>query len=251
MSVSKQQHQNAQAQNTNSHLALAAIGTSFLAVMGLTFPFVSMQLRSPLPYMATPRHKVEKALKFLLERRRTGTHDQFNNEINNKTSATVSPNHHMNNIQPRFVDLGSGDGTTIFAAASLSYKSTGIELNPTLFAISSIRRMFQPTEIRRNCSLIHGDMFKSIRLKNELNKADCVMVFGVNSLMPKIADLIEKECQRSTYVMSYRFRLPLLKQSGTDSNEIKSGIIGASLIYEEEEMRVYELRNGGFQSCNN
>lgn len=226
-------------QTTTNHVALAAIGSSFLAIMGLTFPFVSMQLRSPLPYMATPRHKVERALKFLLKRPRSNLLHQSNSD--KTTDATK--------LQT-FVDLGSGDGTTIFAAASLSYKSTGIELNPTLYAISSIRRLFQPSHIRTNTRFIHGDMFQSTLLANQLNKADCVMVFGVNSLMPKIADLIESECRRGTLVMSYRFRLPLYKQSNkeeTSSGEnairhtVRSGVIDASLIYEEEEMRVYEL----------
>jgi hypothetical protein len=155
-----------------------------------------------------------------------------------------------NNAQLRFVDLGSGDGTTIFTAASLSWKSTGIELNPTLWAISSLRRIFQSSDIRSNCTFIHGDMFRSTRLKEELKKANCVMVFGVNLLMPKIADLIHMECDWGVFVMSYRFRVPLLPSENGRSNSTCcdrvhggaiGGVIGASLIYEEEEMRVYEV----------
>lgn len=155
------------------------------------------------------------------------------------------------NTQPKFVDLGSGDGTAIFAAASLRWKSTGVELNPTLWALSSVRRIMQPPEIRNNCSFIYGDMFQSASLKRELRNATCVMVFGVNSLMPKIADLIQMECRQGVFVMSYRFQVPLLANEGTggndkfyreEKNESKlSGVLAASLIYEEEEMRVYEL----------
>ena len=250
MSKSNQLNRDAPSKETESNrLVLAAIGTTFLAILGSTFPFVSMQLRSPLPYMATPRYKVEKALGFLLERKMISDR-QFKSNIHTNVGNMVK---RANNTQARFVDLGSGDGTTIFAAAALSWKSTGIELNPTLWAISSIRRMFQPIDIRNDCTFIHGDMFKSTRLKHELNQADCVMVFGVNSLMPRIADLIEKECQSNVFVMSYRFRVPLLKRIDVSNangiavddkiiqNESTRGVIDASLIYEEEEMRVYRM----------
>ncbi|KAL7510941.1 hypothetical protein ACHAXN_007856 [Cyclotella atomus] len=218
-----------------------------------------MQLRSPLPYMATPRHKVERALKYLLDKKRMRAntisitvHQKYLKSGSNNTPAPSTTQNRMNGTQPRFVDLGSGDGTTIFTASSLSYKSIGIELNTTLWAISSLRRLFQTYNIRNNCSFIHGDMFQNTRMKYELNRADCVMVFGVNSLMPKIADLIEKECQRGVFVMSYRFRLPLLEQcnaaddnrdeGGEHNQKDKTGVIDASLIYQEEEMRIYELR---------
>ena len=232
-------------QKVNSnYVALTTIGASFIAIMGVTIPFVSMQLRSPLPYMATPRHKVEKALKFLILRRNMQIGNQ---KKNSNSSATTKCS---DRTQPRFVDLGSGDGTTIFAASSLSFKSTGIELNSTLWALSSLRRMFQPNAIRNNCTFIHGDMFNDVRLQNELKNANCVMIFGVTSLMPKIADLIVKECNPGIFIMSYRFRVPLLTEeekcdnyaNALNESRIPSGVIDASLIYEEEEMRVYEIK---------
>jgi hypothetical protein len=217
--------------------------------------------------MATPRHKVERALEYLVDynkrritnvttaKSRLGESSSNNSALTHERSGALLQNYRSNNTQqPRFVDLGSGDGTTIFAASSLSWKSVGIELNTTLWAVSSFRRLFQPYDIRNNCTFIHGDMFTNIRLKDELNRADCIMVFGVNSLMPKIADLIESKCRREeggggVFVMSYRFRLPLLvEQSCGNAHDRnggeqrkKSGVIDASLIYEEEEMRVYEL----------
>lgn len=239
--------------NTSSnHLALAAIGASFVAIIGCTLPFVSMQLRSPLPFMATPKHKVEKALNFLIERRKISKQSMGNTT----TNGGISNQQHVESdckVQSRFVDLGSGDGATIFAAASLNWKSTGIELNHTLWAISSLRRFFQPAQLRSSCSFIHGDMFQNQRLRGELRKANCVMVFGVNSLMPRIADLIQNECQRGAFVMSYRFRVPLLNKDQRDIINKQDGVkarnesitegVDASLIYEEEEMRVYEISN--------
>ncbi|KAL3794174.1 hypothetical protein HJC23_012881 [Cyclotella cryptica] len=258
--------------NGRNHLALTAIGSSFVAILACTFPFVSMQLRSPLPYMATPRRKVEKALKFISERRRMQSQhpdNAMNKSHDGRTILTTQhstiqsntqPSHATihSNTQPRFVDLGSGDGTTIFAAASLDWKSTGVELNPTLWALSSLRRIRQPPDIRQNCAFIYGDMFQSATLKRELRNSHCVMVFGVNSLMPKIADLIRMECGRGVFVMSYRFQVPLLVEERTCASDDSStseekhgskssGVIDASLVYEEEEMRVYELHGDQLQ----
>ncbi|KAL3775514.1 hypothetical protein HJC23_000086 [Cyclotella cryptica] len=247
--------------NRRNHLALTAIGSSFVAILACTIPFVSMQLRSPLPYMATPRRKVEKALKFISERRKMQSHHPGNAMNNSHDGGAILATQHstiQSNTQPRFVDLGSGDGTTIFAAASLHWKSTGVELNPTLWAISSLRRIRQPRDIRHNCTFIYGDMFQSAILKRELRNSHCVMVFGVNSLMPKIADLIRMECGRGVFVMSYRFQVPLLAEERTGPSDDSStseekhgskssGVIDASLVYEEEEMRVYELHGDQLQ----
>jgi hypothetical protein len=72
-------------------------------------------------------------------------------------SGALLQNDRSNNTQqPRFVDLGSGDGTTIFAASSLFWKSVGVELNTTLWAISH----------SKHCTFIHGDMLTNIHLKD-------------------------------------------------------------------------------------
>lgn len=166
----------------------------------------------------------------------------------------------VNGNKLNFVDLGSGDGTAILAAASDGWNATGLELNPTLWFISSLRRLFSRSNVRSNSQFVMGDMFKNAIAKERLRDANCVMIFGVRSMMPQIANLVRGECRTGCFLMSYRFRVPLLADlkmiannnvnyddekddGGGGNNNVSSldGGIDASLIYDEEEMRIYEL----------
>ena len=181
----------------NQQVALGLIGCSFVGVVAFTSPFVFMQLKSALPYMATPRSKIERALQFISKRTQSSTtHTQKNGKRN-------------------FVDLGSGDGGTILTAASLQWKTTGFELNPTLWFISSIRRLFSTSQIRNNSRIVLGDMFTNKIAKEKLQQSNCVMIFGVKSLMPQIASLVQNQCQPGCYLLSYRFKVPLLSEKKT------------------------------------
>ena len=225
--------------NSPNNVALGIIGGAFIATMAFTMPFVSMQLRSSLPYMATPRGKVVRALKF----------------ISNRATSSQKKVKNYRKRQLNFVDLGSGDGTAVLAAASLGWNATGLELNPTLWIISSIRRVFSASkEIRSNSQFVYGDIFENEVARKRLQGADCVMIFGVQSLMPKIAALVQGGCRPGCYLMSYRFRVPLLigddeevarEKAGGGKHEKKGNDsfagMNASLIYDEEEMRIYEL----------
>lgn len=233
--------------STSKLLPLGLIGGSFVAIVALTTPFVTMQLKSSLPYMSTPRHKVEKALTFLSKRNQKIIANNF--EHKDIGTSTKAKNITKQQKQLHFVDLGSGDGTAVLAASSLGWRATGIEMNPTLWLISSIRRLLSNNKkIRSNSQLKIGDMFAASFSKSSLRNANCTMIFGVAPLMPRIADLIERECQPGCWIMSYRFRVPLANNSG-NGNEVKNkkdqvsvgGGIHASLIYDEEEMRIYEL----------
>ncbi len=236
--------------STSKLLPLGLIGGSFVTIVALTTPFVTMQLKSSLPYMSTPRHKVEKALTFLSKRNQKINANNF--EYKNIGLSTKARNKSTQQRQLHFVDLGSGDGTAVLAASSLGWRATGIEMNPTLWLISSIRRLLcNNKKIRINSQLKIGDMFAASVSQSSLRNANCTMIFGVTPLMPRIADLIERECQPGCWIMSYRFRVPLAK-SGND-DEVKNakdqaskgggGGIHASLIYDEEEMRIYELNS--------
>jgi len=236
---------------TKNNVALGLIGGTFVGIMAFTTPFVAMQLRSALPYMATPRRKVEKALKFASLR--LASHEKSNGRSMRTQQNAISVGK-WNTLN--FVDLGSGDGTTILAAASLGWNATGLELNPTLWFISSMRRLFLPRTVRSKSQLVMGDMFENPIARERLRSADCVMIFGVKSLMPNIADLVQRECRPGCLLMSYRFRVPLLmsehntcaRKSDSNANDRKkpsanasSGVVNATLIYGEEEMHIYEL----------
>lgn len=231
-------------------LALGLVGTTFVGTIFLTVPFVAMQLRSPLPYMATPKKKVMDALDFV-SARRLGQNGRQSATPARKIRAAAA-NHsdkaeHME-VRLHFHDLGSGDGTSVLTAASKNvWLATGIELNPTLYFLSQIRRFFSPTPIKSKCKFKLGDMWS-----HDLRDSDAVMIFGVKPLMPIVARKIQQECKVGTCVLSYRFHVPLMSdfhqigESAENNNlsnekEEKGGAINATLVYEKEEMRVYEL----------
>jgi hypothetical protein len=181
-----------------------------------------MQIKSPLPCMATPRRKIINALKFInSQHQQKGIH-----------------------YKPRYFDLGSGDGETVLAASSMNWRATGYELNSTLYLISKVRWIMTPNEVRKNCDFKFGDMWKQ-----SIGDADAVMIFGVKPLMPKIAHKIQSECRPGTFVLSYRFHIPLMRsfdhKGMPQKNEAKivEGFLNADLVFDEEEMRVYRLRS--------
>lgn len=272
-------------ESNNNVVALGLIGGSFISLIALTTPFITMQLKSSLPYMSTPRQKVEKALMFLSKRKKKTSSMPNNINIMSKNCYYCSEqksidNHNNNTIvskqrQLHFVDLGSGDGTAVLTASKLGWHSTGIEMNSTLWLISSIRRLVSIAtfstmtttsssnnnkEINNSIQFKLGDMFNPTISRECLHTANAVMIFGVQPLMSQISKLIESECQPGCYLMSYRFRIPLVSNNNVDDdknqeegkktrveNNKEEGDTGcgihASLIYDEEEMRIYELHH--------
>ena len=79
----------------------------------------------------------------------------------------------IHNKKLRYYDLGSGDGETVLAASSCGWKATGIELNRTLWALSSIRRLASPPQTRQNANFKWGNMWD-----HSIHDADAVMIFG-------------------------------------------------------------------------
>ena len=209
------------------YAVLGAVGTTFAASFILMSPFVFMQLRSELPYMSTPRRKVLKALKCITTRTSSSRH----NGRDQLPAASVR--------RKKFYDLGSGDGEAVLAAASAGWNATGIELNPTLWLISQMRRVLSPPHVRQHARFVMGDMFK-----HSIKSADAVMIFGVQPLMPRVASKIANECSAETCVLSYRFRIPT-KETATHNGDGNASDgyekLDAAIIFDDDEMRVWEI----------
>lgn len=191
-------------------VAALVAGSTVVGTLALTAPFVLS--RSPLPYMATPGHKIKRALEFIQTTSRQGG----GNKQHPKT----------------FVDLGSGDGEGVYQAVRSGYdQAVGIELNWTLCALSRIRRrFFWDANLRQRSKFFNQDFFPY-----PLSQVDTCMIFGVTPLMDPISRKLAKECAPGTHVLAYRFRLPLATEN--DQNLLK-----AEIVYDREEMRVYECR---------
>jgi hypothetical protein len=191
---------------TQLQTAGAIAGFSVLVLLGLQAPFVF--IKSPLPYMATPGHKVRQALEYIHKNREVG-----------------------NSV---FVDLGSGDGEAVYQALRFGYsQAVGIELNFTLWAFASIRRkLFWPFEYQRRSRIIWGNFFSY-----NLREADAVMIFGVRPLMESISRKIASECRTGTHILAHRFPLHTNDSRGTNTSGLD-----AKIIYYKEDMRVYKCR---------
>jgi hypothetical protein len=113
--------------------------------------------------------------------------------------------------RPAFVDLGSGDGVAVLAAATRGYRAIGVELNPTLWAVSYVRSLvlgLHPLQVRGrggSASFRMGSMFDE-RLVG-FGSGDVVMAFGVVPLMPRIAAMVHTQCGAGTTFVSHKFGL--------------------------------------------
>ena len=58
------------------------------------------------------------------------------------------------------IDIGSGDGELVLAAAKNGWRSTRIELNTKLWAISSFWQFHLPQEARMRRSLVLGNIWE-------------------------------------------------------------------------------------------
>ncbi len=95
------------------------------------------------------------------------------------------------------VDLGSGDGRVLLAAATRGAQVIGYEINPLLVCISRfrLRRLKQVTISR-----------KDLR-RADLSTATVVFIFGITPLMPAVAEMIHHQAH-PLRVISFAFDLP-------------------------------------------
>jgi hypothetical protein len=226
-------------------LAFGLITSTFAGTIFLVSPFVWMQLRSNLPFMATPRRKVDAALRYIIaQQKQTQTQTQQNNKALSR--------------RLEFVDLGSGDGTAVLAAAATQhFRATGLELNPTLYLISELRRWTSPAPVRHNSNFKCRNFFHP-QTHALLNRANVVMIFGVPSIMPQLSQTLKDQARPGTYVLSYRFRLAIQNPNESSKHVTQNGkadkrhtkeiistehdsFLLAQMVYDEEEMRIYKL----------
>ncbi len=99
----------------------------------------------------------------------------------------------------QLVDLGSGDGALLIAAAQRGIRAIGYEINPVLYGVSWLRCWRYRKLVRvylRNYWLI------------PLPSTDAVYVFLIDHYMAKLDRKLTKEVLRPTKVVSYVFTIP-------------------------------------------
>jgi SAM-dependent methyltransferase len=107
----------------------------------------------------------------------------------------------MAHVTPKdfLVDLGSGDGRTVIAAAKRGIKALGIEFNPDMVALS--RANAERAGVAERATFVHGDVFKE-----DFSQASVVTMYLLSSLNVKLRPTLLK-MKPGTRVVSHAFNM--------------------------------------------
>lgn len=153
-------------------LATGLVGGCVVALYAVTAPFVLPALRKVcLPFVPATSTQVENVLKVL--RTRSGT----------------------------LVDIGSGDGRIVIAAAKRGFQASGFELNPWLVWYSRYKAWREG--VHRSTSFHISDLWK-VSFAQYSN----VVIFGVPQMMDQLELKLSNELQSTAKVVACRFPFP-------------------------------------------
>ncbi len=115
-------------------------------------------------------------------------------------------------LQPgqTLIEVGSGDGRVLLAAAERGWQAVGYELNPVLVIWS----WWRTRKYRRQVRVIWGNA-----LTKEWPLTDGIYVFGVQRIMSKLHTKIVQSIQEPVKLASFGFELP-----GQKALQTKNGI---------------------------
>ncbi|OGD95896.1 hypothetical protein A3F02_00990 [Candidatus Curtissbacteria bacterium RIFCSPHIGHO2_12_FULL_38_9b] len=136
-----------------------------LLLIILTFFFLAIDVFLDLPYVATERFKIDTIFKFA--------------QI--KKGETV-------------IDLGSGDGRLLFAAAAGGAKAVGYEINPFMVIISRIHASLKG--LAENIRIYKKNLWQA-----DLKVADVIFVYGRRKTMQKFEDFVFKNAKKGTRIV--------------------------------------------------
>lgn len=109
------------------------------------------------------------------------------------------------------VDLGSGNGTLLFAIAQKGYPITGLEIDP--FAV---RRSKKEAEKKRLSNLI--TVHRANFWRKNLSQYNVVFVYGINYIMKDLEKKLKKELRPGSRVISNRYEFPSWKPTAKKNN---------------------------------
>lgn len=98
------------------------------------------------------------------------------------------------------MDLGSGDGRILLAAAATGAKCIGIEINPLLYFLSRFRIW--------RLKLKNVEVWRKNLWTVDLSEVSVLTLFFVAPKMRKLQTKILKEMKPGSLVLSYGFRFP-------------------------------------------
>ncbi len=109
----------------------------------------------------------------------------------------------MANVTPRdyVIDLGSGDGRNVIAAARRGARALGVEYNPDLIALS--KRGAAAAGVADKATFVQGDMFEA-----DISQATVLMLFllpdHLTRLAPEISPVEARSARRVKYLRDRR-----------------------------------------------
>jgi len=101
----------------------------------------------------------------------------------------------------KIIDVGSGDGRVLMAAAARGATALGIEINPYLVWFTRLRAFLSP--YRGRVKVLWGDLWKA-----DLSFADRVFVYLIPWKMDILAEKLKKELPKHALVISNSFIFP-------------------------------------------
>jgi len=104
------------------------------------------------------------------------------------------------------LELGSGDGRVVRAAAKRGLKVVGIELNPLLVIIS----MMVTIKYRKQVRIIWGSYWGK-----PWPRADAIFTFMLPRYMPRLHTRIEQWHTKPIHLASFAFKIPDKEPAGT------------------------------------
>ncbi|XP_072219690.1 ATP synthase subunit C lysine N-methyltransferase [Leuresthes tenuis] len=160
------------------------VGGSLVALYAVATPFVAPALRKVcLPFVPATTVQVENVLKVL--QARSGT----------------------------LVDIGSGDGRIVIAAAKHGFQASGFELNPWLVWYSRFKAWREG--VHRSTSFHISDLWK-VSFAQYSN----VVIFGVPQMMDQLEHKLASELPITAKVVACRFPFPTWVPEHTEGEGI-------------------------------
>lgn len=105
----------------------------------------------------------------------------------------------------KLVDLGSGDGRILIAAATHGIESHGYEINPLLI-------LWSKYQIKKaglsHMAFVHWKNFWF----EDLSPYNVVTVFGITKIMERLGRKLKTELKPGSRIVSYVFPIPNLKE---------------------------------------
>ncbi|MBU0978263.1 class I SAM-dependent methyltransferase [Patescibacteria group bacterium] len=101
----------------------------------------------------------------------------------------------------KLLDLGSGDGRIVSAAAQAWVKATGVEINPYYVWLS--RQRIKHLKLTQKAKIVRIDLWQF-----DTSPYSVVVVYGIGYMMERLKKKLERELKPGSRIISVYFPIP-------------------------------------------